>query len=154
MPSKRHSRKSHIRKRRHSMRRKSRAYGRRRRSMYGGDKNVYLVEAFNDDGALNKLIVLGYVFKGNEKLYPNQYMTTSQFVDIIDKHFASLNGIPIDGYTMFVNERNGRDYYKVELLEGDAMIGQVTLTKIPVYAESTAKTLPEYNYELRNNDDL
>jgi hypothetical protein len=81
-------------------------------------------------------------------------MTTSQFVDIIDKHFASFNGIPIDGYTMFVNERNGRDYYKVELLEGDAMIGQVTLTKIPVSAEPMAKTLPGYNYNLRNNDDL
>lgn len=56
MPSKRHSRKSHSRKRKHRMRRKSRAYGRRRRSMYGGDNNVYWVEEFNNDSALNKLI--------------------------------------------------------------------------------------------------
>jgi hypothetical protein len=34
------------------------------------------------------------------------------------------------------------------------MIGQVTLTKIPVDAEREAKALPGYNYELRNNDDL
>lgn len=155
MPSKRHSRKSHSRKRKHRMRRKSRAYGRRRRSMYGGDNNVYWVEGFNDDSALVKLIALGYVFKGTEALYPNQYMTTSKFVDIIDKHFASPNRINIDGYHMFVNNRNSLDYaYKVELHEGDAMIGQVTLTKIPVSAEPTAKTLPGYNYELRNSDDL
>ena len=49
MPSKRHSRKSHSRKRRHI---KSRAYGRRRRSMYGGDKNVYFVAAWQDDSSL------------------------------------------------------------------------------------------------------
>lgn len=148
MHSKRHSRKSHSRKRKHRMRRKSRAYGRRRRSMYGGDKNVYWVEAWqNDFSALNKLIELGYVFKGTEALYPNQYMTTSKFVDIIDKHFASPNRINIDGYHMFVNNRNSPDYaYKVELLEGDAMIGQVTLTKIPISAEPIARTLPGYNY--------
>jgi hypothetical protein len=40
------------------------------------------------------------------------------------------------------------------IFEGDAMIGQVTLTKIPVSAEPTAKTLPGYNYELRNSADL
>ena len=89
MPSKRHSRKSHSRKRRHS---KSRAYGRRRRrSMYGGDKHVYWVEAWQGDkSALDKLVLLGYVFEGTEEWYPNQYMTTSQFVDIIDKHFAKV----------------------------------------------------------------
>ena len=157
MHSKRHSRKSHSRKRRHSMRRKSRAYGRRRRrSMYGGDKHVYWVEAWQGDkSALDKLVLLGYVFEGTEEWYPNQYMTTSQFVDIIDKHFASPNRINIDGYHMVVNNRNSPDYaYKVELLEGDAMIGQVTLTKIPISAEPTARTLPGYNYELRNSDDL
>lgn len=98
---------------------------------------------------------MGYVFKGTEALYPNQYMTTSKFVDIIDKHFASPNRINIDGYHMFVNNRNSPDYaYKVELLEGDAMIGQVTLTKIPISAEPIARTLPGYNYELQNSDDL
>ena len=124
MPSKRHSRKSHSRKRRHI---KSRAYGRRRRSMYGGDKNVYFVAAWQDDSALNKLIVLGYVFR-SEDMYQNNYMTTSKFVDIIDKHFENPYSITIDhGYTMFVNQRRtGMFDYKVELHEGNAMIGPGT----------------------------
>ena len=146
MHSKRDSRrKRHSRKRRYSMRRKSRAYGRRSRSMYGGDKNVYWVDPFNDDNALIKLIELGYVFKGTEDLYPNNYMTTSKFVDIIDKHFASPNRINIDGYSMFVNDNNRGGYdYKVELHKGDVMIGQVTLIKIPVSVEPEVKTLPGY----------
>jgi len=154
MPSKRHSRKSHSRKRRHSMRRKSRAYGRRRRSMYGGDQNVYWVEAWQDDNsALDKLVLLGYVFR-SEDLYSRQYMTTSKFVDIIDKHFAGHNSIIIDNvYYMFVNQRNGSGYdYKVELHEGNVMIGQVTLRQIPISAEPTAKALP--GYKVRNSDDL
>jgi len=144
MPSKRHSRKSHSRKRRHS---KSRAYGRRRRrSMYGGDTNVYFVAAWQDDySALKKLIELGYVFKGTEALYPNQYMTTSKFVDIIDKHFATRNSIPIDSnYYMFSYLAGSRHDYVVELYEGNAMIGQVTLDRIPISAEPTAITLPGY----------
>jgi len=144
MPSKRHSRKSHSRKRRHS---KSRAYGRRRRSMYGGDKNVYFVAAWqNDPSALNKLIQLGYVFR-SEDMYQNNYMTTSKFVDIIDTRFENPYSITIDhGYTMFVNQRRtGMFDYKVELHEGNAMIGQVTLDRIPISAEPNVKALPEYN---------
>lgn len=144
MPSKRHSRKSHSRKR---MRRKSRAYGRRRRSMHGGDKTVYFVKAWqNDPSALNTLISLGYVFR-SEDMYPNDYMTTSKFVDIIDKHFENPYIMTIDhGYTMFVNhKRTGMFDYKVEIHEGNAMIGQVTLDRIPISAEPTVKALPEYN---------
>ena len=79
---------------------------------------------------------------------------TSKFVNIIDKHFASPNRINIDGYSMFVNDNNRGYDYKVELHDGDVMIGQVTLIKIPVSVEPEVKTLPGYNYELRNNDDL
>ena len=55
---------------------------------------------------------------------------------------------------MFVNDNNRGYDYKVELHDGDVMIGQVTLIKIPVSVEPEVKTLPGYNYELRNNDDL
>ena len=141
MPSKRHSRKSHSRKRRHS---KSRAYGRRRRSMYGGDKNVYFVAALQADSALKKLIELGYVFRSND-MYPNNYLTTSKFVDIIDKHFATRNSIPIDSnYYMFSYLAGSRHDYGVELYEDRAMIGQVTLDRIPISEELNVKSLPEY----------
>ena len=140
MPSKRHSRKSHSRKRRHS---KSRAYGRRRRSMYGGDQNVYFVNAWQGDSALTKLIDLGYVFIRSEGSH-QQYLTTSKFVDIIDKHFAGLNSIPIDsGYHMFAFRGRSNDY-GVELRQGDAMIGQVTLDRIPISLEPMVKSLPGY----------
>jgi hypothetical protein len=111
--------------------------------MYGGDQNVYFVNAWQGDSALTKLIDLGYVFIRSEGSH-QQYLTTSKFVDIIDKHFAGLNSIPIDsGYHMFAFRGRSNDY-GVELRQGDTMIGQVTLDRIPISLEPMVKSLPGY----------
>jgi hypothetical protein len=160
--SKKYSRKRNYRKRRHSrrMQRKSRsrnayAYNRRRRTMFGGAPEgiIYSVERFgagNDSEtdnyrALNKLVESGYVVADSEF---KRYVTSKKFVDIIDDKFKKegiQKQLPDSSITLQQVEIINGDERKIEVKEGESLIGYVILTSLPSEQYARIQSLPDYN---------